>query len=379
MAYDYLIVGAGFSGLVLAEQLSVAGAKCVVVERRHHIGGNCYDQADSHGILYHTYGPHYFRTNSQAVIDYLSRFTEWRQAMYRVRAMAQGKLWSFPINLATYEGLLGRSSTEEEFKRYLKKPEQPPANSKEAIISIVGSEFYDLFFRDYTLKQWGRPAEELDASVCQRIPIRTNRDDRYFTDSFQALPAHGYTALFEKMVAATPHLDLHLNTTFEEARVRFPHRHLIYTGPVDAYFNFRFGQLPFRTLRFELEEKGPEELNAHGFAQVALQVNYTGMEPFTRTVEVKHITGQTGPYSNLVREFPTEYIPEISEPYYPIPGPDVEHQADLYRKAAADEANVTFLGRLATYRYLNMDQVVAFALQKAEQLKQAHGWKKPAG
>ena len=374
MKFDYLIVGAGFSGLLMAEQLSAAGARCVVVDRRSHIGGNCYDMRDSLGTLYHPYGPHYFRTNSQRVIDYLSRFTQWREVTYRVRAMAKGKLWSFPINLATYEELIGHPSTEDEFKSYLRKPETPPRNSRDAITSIVGLEFYELFFRDYTFKQWGRPAEELDASVCQRIPIRTNRDDRYFTDSFQALPADGYTAMFERIVEATPNLALHLNTTFEESRARFPHQHLIYTGPIDAYFDCKFGVLPFRTLRFELEQKHEHELDENGFAQKALQINYTGMEPFTRTVEVKHITGQVSRYSNLVREFPTDYIHGVSEPYYPIPGPDVENQANLYREASAREENVTFLGRMATYRYLNMDQVAAFALQKAEQLKKAHGW-----
>lgn len=376
MPCDYLIVGAGFSGLVMAEQLSAAGATCVVVDRRGHIGGNCYDTADSLGVLYHRYGPHYFRTNAQAVIDYLSRFTAWHEASYRIRAMARGRLWSFPINLATYEQLIGRPATEEEFQGYLKKPDRPPRNSRDAITSIVGVEFYELFFRDYTFKQWGRPAEQLDASVCQRIPIRTNRDDRYFTDAFQALPAQGYTALFEKMIAASPRLEVHLDTVFEEARARFPHRHLIYTGPIDTYFEGKFGLLPYRTLRFELEQKQPEELDANGFAQPALQINYTGKEPFTRTVEVKHITGQKSRYSNLVREFPAEYRPGVSEPYYPIPDPEVERQADQYRRLAEAEEKTTFLGRMATYRYLNMDQVVAFALQKAAQLKKAHGWDK---
>lgn len=374
MNCDYLIVGAGFSGLVMAEQLSSAGAKCVVIERRSHLGGNCYDTPDSHGLLYHYYGPHYFRTNSQIVSQYLSRFTEWREVTYRVRAMARGKLWSFPINLNTYEELIGRAAAEEEFQSYLKKPSQPPRNSRDAITSVVGTEFYDLFFRDYTLKQWGRPAEDLDPSVCRRIPIRTNRDDRYFTDTFQALPAKGYTVMFERMVAASPNLALHFNITFEEAKARFPHRHLIYTGPIDAYFNYSFGTLPFRTLRFELEEKQPHELDVNGYAQVALQINYTGKEPFTRTVEVKHITGQSSRYSNVVREYPTEYIPGKSEPYYPIPAPAEEHQADLYRQVAAKETGVTFLGRMALYRYLNMDQAVAMGLQKAAELKREHHW-----
>jgi len=356
----------------MAERLSSAGARCVVVERRSHLGGNCHDTKDSHGLFYHPYGPHYFRTSSPVVLDYLSRFTGWREAAYRVRALARGKIWSFPINLRTYEELIGREATEDEFRGYLKTPDRPPANSRDAITSIIGTDLYDLFFRDYTLKHWGRPAE--DPSVCQRIPIRTNRDDRYFTDSFQAMPDEGYTALFERMVVASPHLTVHFNMSFEEARARFPHRHLIYTGPIDAYFHYRFGALPFRTLRFELEEKQPHELDGDGHAQVALQINYTGMEAFTRTVEVKHVTGQSSRYSNVVREYPDRYVPGKSEPYYPIPAPAEEQQADLYRQAGAEERDVTFLGRMATYRYLNMEQAVTLALHKADELRRRHRW-----
>jgi UDP-galactopyranose mutase len=376
MICDYLIVGAGLSGLVMAEQLSAAGATCVLVDRRSHAGGNCHDTVDSNGLLYHPYGPHYFRTDSRAVVRYLTRFTAWRRARYRVRALARGRLWSFPINLATYEEMIGRPSTEKEFKSFLRNPAhaRAPANSKEAIVSRVGPDFYNLFFRDYTRKQWGRPAEGLDASVCRRVPIRANRDDRYFSDRFQAMPAQGYAAMCEKILAACPGLDLRLNTPFEEARLRFPHRHLIYTGPLDAYFDFHFGRLPFRSLRLELEEKSPAQLNSDGFAQAALQINYTGVEPFTRTIEIKHVTGQVARCSNLVREFPADYVPGKTEPYYPVPSPDIERQAALYRRAAAREPGVTFLGRLGTYRYLNMDEVVSLALQEARRLKQAHGW-----
>ena len=376
MICDYLIIGAGLSGLVMAEQLSAVGAACVLVDRRPHVGGNCHDRVDANGLLYHPYGPHYFHTDSQAVVRYLSRFTAWRQAHYRVRALARGRLWTFPINLTTYEETIGRPSTEKEFESFLRSHAcaRAPENSKEAIVSTVGPDFYNLFFRDYTQKQWGRPAEGLDASVCRRVAIRTNRDDRYFSDHFQAMPTKGYTAMCENILAACPGLDVRLNIPFEEARGRFPHRHLIFTGPLDAYFELRFGKLPFRSLRLELEEKGPDQLNPDGFAQAVLQINYTGTEPFTRTTEIKHVTGQVARYSNLVREFPADYVPGKTEPYYPIPSPDVERRAVRYRRAAARRPGVTFLGRLGTYRYLNMDEVVFAALQEAQHLKQAHGW-----
>jgi UDP-galactopyranose mutase len=360
--YDYVIVGAGFSGLVLAERLGSIGKRCLVVEKRDHIGGNCYDRQDSHGLFYHVYGPHYFRTNSDVVRAYLSRFTEWHEVQYRVRVFTRGSYWSFPLNLETFRQLKNKpAASEEDFKSYLSAHALPipsPANAKEAILSVAGQELYDLFYAGYTAKQWGRPPESLDASVTQRIPIRTNADDRYFQEDFQALPKEGYTRLFERLWEASG-ADLRLNTDYRSVLPGLRYAHLIYTGPIDEYFDCRWGALPYRTLRFELEEQlsGPD-----GFAQPALQINHPGPEPFTRTVELKHVTGHSSPWTNIVREFPSEYRAGESEPYYPLPGAESRDLAQRYRDLADQELNVTFVGRLAQYRYLNMDQIVAGAL-----------------
>ena len=366
MTWDYLIVGAGFAGAVLAERLaSQRGATCLVIDKRNHIGGNAYDFYDRAGVLLHAYGPHYFRTNSERIQKYLSQFTEWHPVEYKILSWTHGRYWQFPINLNTFEQLLGRPASTEEMEATLAKwrvPIEQPKNSEEVILSQVGERLYEMFFKNYTRKQWRRDPRDLDASVCGRIPIRTNRDDRYLSEKFQALPAKGYTAMFEKMLAHS-NVKVMLKTDYREARHLVSYRHLIYTGPVDEYFEHCFGPLPYRSLRFDAETIDAE------FFQPAMQINYPNDHDFTRVVESKHFTGQKLPVTTIVREYPEDFGPG-REPYYPIPAPDAKSLYQRYADRAAAEANVTFVGRLATYRYYNMDQVVGMALAEFERLSQ---------
>ena len=381
---DFLIIGAGFSGCVIAERLAAAGWKCVVVDRRMHVGGNAYDETDAAGVLVHRYGPHYFRTNSPRIVEYLSRFTGWHAVDYTIKSFARGRYWTFPINLNKIEEYLGRPSNSEEIAAWLEQARvrhEEPQNSEEVVISQVGREFYELFFESYTLKQWNRHPRELDAAVCGRIPVRTNRDNRYLTENFQALPVDGYTPLFARMLETSPGVELHLGMDFHEARRRWRCRHLVFTGAVDAYFDYRFGPLPYRTLRFEAESFSNEQLAVReavagkpGFWQPAMQVNYPeAAVPYTRIVEIKHATGQVVDATTIMREYPKEWQ-RGEEPYYPIPAPDAHAAYLRYAELAAAEPNVSFIGRLATYRYYNMDQVVGMALAEADKLIRRHGF-----
>jgi UDP-galactopyranose mutase len=364
MTWDYLIVGAGYAGAVLAERLaSQRGARCLVIDRRDHIGGNSHDHYDAAGVLLHTYGPHYFRTNSDRIREYLSQFTEWHAVEYKILSWTHGRFWQFPINLNTFEQIVGHPSSSEEMEATLAQwrvPIAEPKNSEEVIISQVGTKLYEMFFKNYTQKQWKRDPRDLDASVCGRIPIRTNRDDRYLSEKFQALPKDGYTAMFRRILAH-PNIEVRLKTDFREARQHIQYRHLIYTGPIDEYFDHCYGPLPYRSLRFE-----PETLQQE-FFQPAMQVNYPNDHDFTRIVEIKHATGQKLPVTTIVREYPEDFG-HGREPYYPIPAPDARALYQRYADRAAAEKGVSFVGRLATYRYYNMDQVVGMALAEFESL-----------
>lgn len=391
-SFDCLVVGAGFAGLTVAERLATsAGLRSIVVEKRDHIGGNAFDRYDDHGVLVHTYGPHYFRTNSPRIREYLSRFTEWHPVAYQILSFTEGRYWKFPVNLNTFEQLIGRPSSPEEMEAWLAQKRLPisePKNSEEVILSQVGVELYEKFFKGYTLKQWRRHPRDLDASVCGRIPIRTNRDDRYLREDFQALPKAGYTRMFERMIAACgDKVRVLLKTDYREILPFVSFRHMVYTGPIDEFFDYSEGALPYRSLRFEPESFSPEQLVSRepvsgkkGFWQPAMQVNYPNDEDFTRIVEVKHATGQLCENTTIVREYPEDYAPG-REAYYPIPAPD---SAAVYAKykALADHAaanpsalaliptrtgcgGISFIGRLATYRYYNMDQVTGMALVEA--------------
>jgi UDP-galactopyranose mutase len=361
--FDYLIVGAGFAGSVCAERLASRGYKVLICDQRPHIGGNAYDCHDDAGILIHKYGPHIFHTASQRVFDYLSRFTEWRPYEHHVIASVDGKLLPFPINIDTVNRLYGLSLDESNIADFFASRAAAiahPRTSEEAVISKVGRDLYEKFFRSYTRKQWGLDPSELDASVAARVPARCNRDSRYFTDEFQAMPLHGYTRMFERMLDHE-NITIVLDTDYANIVKDVDHRKMIYTGPVDAYFDFRYGSLPYRSIDFKFETHDVE------LFQPEAVVNYPNEHAYTRITEFKYLTGQRNPRTSIVYEFPRG----DGDPYYPVPRPQ---NAELYRryKALADATpNVHFVGRLATYKYYNMDQVVAQALTLVNQLEEA--------
>lgn len=352
--FDYLIVGAGYAGSVLAERLACgSGKQVLLVDRRPHIGGNAYDHYDESGILVHKYGPHIFHTNSKEVFDYLSRFTAWRPYQHKVLASVDGRLVPIPINLDTINQLYGlnlNSFQMEEFLASRAEVRQSIVTSEDVVVSKVGRELYEKFFRGYSRKQWGLDPSELDAQVTARVPTRTNRDDRYFTDVYQAMPKHGFTRMFANMLDH-PNIRILLNTDYREIIDILPYREMIYTGPVDEFFNFEFGRLPYRCLEFR-----HETLNQAQFQPVAV-VNYPNDYEFTRITEFKHLSGQEHPKTSIVYEYPRAE----GDPYYPIPR---KENAQIYQKyqALAEQSGVQFVGRLATYKYYNMDQVVAQAL-----------------
>ncbi|WP_434706632.1 UDP-galactopyranose mutase [Pseudomonas sp. D4-18] len=365
--YDYLIVGAGFAGSVLAERLADGlGKRVLLIDRRDHIGGNAYDHLDEAGVLVHRYGPHIFHTNAQRIIDYLSRFTEWRPYEHRVLAQVDGHQVPIPINLTTLNTLFGLSMDEAQAEAFLAQRAEPVETirtSEDVVINQIGQELYEKFFRGYTRKQWGLDPSQLDKSVTSRVPTRTNTDDRYFTDQFQMMPLHGYTRMFERMLDH-PNIDVLLSTDFKAVRQRIPHRELVYCGPIDEYFDHCFGRLPYRSLRFQHETMDQEQ-----FQPVAV-VNYPDEAvPYTRITEYKHLTGQQHPRTSVTYEFPCS----DGDPYYPVPRPE---NAELYKryKALADETpGVTFLGRLGTYKYYNMDQVVGQALALYQRIAEQEG------
>ncbi|VEF10899.1 UDP-galactopyranose mutase [Pseudomonas fluorescens] len=354
--YDYLVVGAGFAGSVIAERLAQGLERNVLlIDRRAHIAGNAYDHPDAAGVLVHRYGPHIFHTNAQRIVDYLSRFTEWRPYEHRVLAQVDGQLVPIPINLTTLNKLYGLSMTSEQAEVFLAERAEPVATirtSEDVVVNQIGRTLYEKFFRGYTRKQWGLDPSALDKSVTSRIPTRTNEDDRYFTDTFQMMPRDGYTRMFERMLDH-PRIDLLLNTDFKAVRDEVKFSHVIYCGPIDEYFDFQLGRLPYRSLRFE-----HQTLEQERYQPVAV-VNFPDPEvPYTRITEYKHLTGQVHPCTSITREFPCDE----GDPYYPVPRAENVELYKRYKAHAEQTPNVTFLGRLGTYKYYNMDQVVGQAL-----------------
>jgi UDP-galactopyranose mutase len=360
--FDYLVVGAGFAGAVTAERMARCyGKKILLVDRRNHVGGNAYDHYNEDGVLIHRYGPHIFHTNAEQVFQYLSQFTSWRSYEHRVLASVDGKLVPVPINRDTVNILYDLDlQTDEEVEAFFAERAESRSmikTSEDVVVSKVGWDLYEKLFRNYTRKQWGIDPSALDAQVTARIPVRTNRDSRYFTDRFQAMPKHGYTRMFENMLDH-PNIKLALGCDYRDLGKDFRYREVIYTGPIDEFFNFRFGELPYRSLRFVHETLSREYL------QPVAVVNYPNDHAYTRITEFKHLTGQCHPQTSVVYEYPASQ----GDPYYPVPTAENGALYKKYAELAQQTKNVHFAGRLATYRYYNMDQVVAQALTLVKQL-----------
>lgn len=371
-AFDYLIVGAGFAGSVLAERLAAGlNKRVLLIDRRSHIGGNAYDHHDEAGVLIHRYGPHIFHTNAQRIVDYLSRFTQWRPYEHRVLAVVDGQQVPIPINRTTLNALYGLDlQSDEEAERYLASRAEPVETirtSEDVVVNQIGRELYEKFFRGYTRKQWGLDPSQLDKMVTSRVPTRTNTDDRYFTDTFQQMPLEGYTRMFERMLDH-PNISIMLNTDYRQVRDQVAYKHLIYCGPIDEYFDHCFGKLPYRSLKFEHQSLEQEQ-----FQSVAT-VNYPDETvPYTRISEYKHLTGQQHASTSITYEYPSAE----GDPYYPIPRPENAELYKRYEQLAAETPGVTFLGRLGTYKYYNMDQVVGQALALYKRIEEAHNGPAP--
>ncbi len=349
--FDFLIVGAGFAGSVLAERLATqAGKKVLIVDKRNHIGGNAFDHYNEDGILVHKYGPHIFHTNGERIFAYLSQFTQWRPYEHRVLAHVDGQL--LPMTVNRLYGLDLQTEAEcEAFFASRAEPRERCRTSEDVVVSKVGRELYEKFFRGYTRKQWGLDPSELDAQVTARVPTRTNCDDRYFADTYQAMPLHGYTRMFERMLAH-PKINILLSTDYREIINVIPYREMIFTGPIDQYFDYCFGKLPYRSLEFQHVTLDKEQ------ALPVAVVNFPNDHDYTRVTEFKHLTGQQHPKTGLVYEFPRAE----GDPYYPIPKPECTALYNRYKELADATPGVHFVGRLATYKYYNMDQVVSQAL-----------------
>lgn len=361
--FDYLIVGAGFAGSVLAERLATqANKKVLIIDKREHIAGNAYDYYNKDGILIHKYGPHIFHTNAKEVFEYLGQFTPWRPYEHKVLASVDGQLVPIPINLNTINQLYGLNLNSAEVETFFASKAEKVAGvktSEDVVVSKVGRELYEKFFRGYTRKMWDLDPSELDASVTARVPTRTNRDDRYFTDAYQAMPLYGYTHMFQNMLSHK-NIKVMLNTDYKEIIDFIPYRNLIFTGPVDEYFNYCYGKLPYRSLEFKFETVDQEVFQATG------TVNYPNEQLYTRITDFKYLTGQKHEKTTVVYEYPKAE----GDPYYPVPRPENAELYKKYQQLAATMTNTYFVGRLATYKYYNMDQVVAQALTMFKKIMQ---------
>lgn len=375
MQYDALVVGAGYAGAITARRLAEDGGKKVLVlERREHVAGNAYDGLDEAGILIHQYGPHIFHTNDKRVYDYLSRFTQWRDYQHTVVANipdGTGGRMQFPVpfNLDSMETAFGPQEGRRLGEKLLAAygPEKKVTilelrQNPDPEIAAIADYVYEHVFVHYTMKQWGQTPEEIDPNTTARVPVRLSDDGRYFQDAYQGMPLHGYTALFEAMLDH-PNIEVRLNTDARPLMKDFT-GDVIYTGPVDELFDFKFGPLPYRTLDFQFETKQVDQFQAAG------TVNYTVDEEFTRITEFKILTGQKRPgVTTIMKEYSRAYTGAENEiPYYAIINPENNALYSKYQAEAAKMPQLHLLGRLAEYKYYNMDAIAARSLELAAQL-----------
>lgn len=357
MTFDFLIVGAGFSGSVLANKLAEHGKKVLLIDKRSHIGGNAYDTYDQNGVLIHKYGPHIFHTNSKIIFEFLSQFTSWKKYEHRVLAKVDDKLLPIPINLDTVNRLYNLQLNENQLAQFFENvriPKEEILNSEDVIISQVGIDLYEKFFKFYTKKQWGIFPSELHPSVTSRIPIRTNNDPRYFTDTYQFMPTDGFTPLFKNLIS-NKNITLELDCDFKTYKLS-NYKHLIFSGPIDTFYKHSLGPLPYRSLRFEHKHVA----NCNYFQEVGT-INYPNDFDYTRITEFKHLTQQKHSGTSIVKEYPVAE----GDPYYPIPQ---QENIALYKKyltLSLKDKHVSFIGRLGEYKYYNMDQAVGAALSLA--------------
>jgi UDP-galactopyranose mutase len=355
---DVMVVGIGFAGATSARVLADAGYRVHLIDRRRHIAGNAYDTTDAQGVVVHPYGPHIFHTNSNRIVDFLSRFTEWRPYTHRVLAKVGDHLLPIPINRTTINRLYGLELDEPGVAAFLarvREPRETLATSEDVVLSAVGRDLCDKFYRGYTRKHWGLDLADIAPGIAARVPVRTNADDRYFGDTHQCMPAEGFTAMFRRMLEHSL-ITYETDVDFADVHNALRYRHLVYTGPIDAYFDFRYGPLPYRSVDFRHEHlPGVRRL------QEVATINYPNEHAYTRVTEFKHLTGQTHEGTSIVREYPQA----DGEPLYPIPRRENELLFKRYQAAANECPDVTFVGRLAQYRYYDMDQVVGAALTAA--------------
>ena len=357
---DIVIIGAGISGAVLAERYASIGKKVVVIEKRAHIAGNCFDYIDENGILVSKYGAHLFHTNEEDVWNYVNRFSKWYKWEHKVLAKVDGQLVPIPVNITTVNKVFGLAlQTEADMKEWMYKNclhIEDPKNGQEAALARVGSVLYEKMFKHYTKKQWDKYPEELDASVLNRIPIRTNNDDRYFSDKYQALPSGGYTKLF-KRILTHPNIEVLLNTDYFDIKDTITgYDKLFYTGPIDRFFEFKYSlkdKLEYRSINFVSETIDTE------YFQENSVINYPGTEvDFTRIIEYKHFGNQVSAKTTIVKEFTVAE----GEPYYPVPNEKNRLIYEKYKRDAEQLTDIYFVGRLANYKYFNMDQAFKNAL-----------------